>query len=125
MFTEEKIQKLQEYYDQIDEAEKAFSNEYSKAMEGATERNHTITRNGKEVEVSEATLWYETNNLGGQSEAGVFLQTLYPAVFALAEKQNEISNEMHDFSVKQLGINPTKIKMIDIIRIAQGVNKMK
>lgn len=125
MFTQENVEKLEKFYSEISKLEDEFTTQYSLAIEGAKERKHTINRNEKDVEVTEDTLWYETNNLGANCDAGAFLKEKYPQVFELAEKQNTLTNEMHEFSLKELNINPTKIRMIDIIKIAQGVSNLK
>ena len=123
-YTNEKIEKLQDFYNKLEEIKTELNSEYVNAKEGASEKVHKLTRNDKEVEVSEDMLWYEVENLGSNCEAGTILQPKYPKVFELSKQYDETVHAMNAFSIKELGVDPLKVSLIDIIRIAMAVKEM-
>lgn len=123
--TNEKIKKLDDFYREIETLKIELDNEYVGAREGAENKKQSLVRKTKdgekEVEISEDRLWYELRNLGWQSQAGETMKKTYPKVFELYEKHSKAVSDMEDFCLKELNINPTKITLLDIIRIVEGV----
>lgn len=121
MFTQEKIEKISKFYEEIEILKSALDNEYVIAFEGSDERKRdTPTRK----DVPENNLWYEVQNLGDNCEAGKLLREIYPKVFECADNYNRKVSEMNAYSLKELNIDPLKITFLDIIRIAKGVKDM-
>ena len=123
MYTTQTFQKLEEYFVKIDSLGAETNQLFSDYLVNSKERTHTITRNGKLVEVTEDILWYEVQNLGSQCEAYEFLKSLYPYFFAKTEEREATIVEMEKFAQAELGINALKMSLIDIIKLATGVAK--
>jgi hypothetical protein len=121
MFTQEKIDTISKFYEEIETLKSILDNEYIKAFEGSDERKRdTPTRK----DVPENNLWYEVQNLGDNCEAGKLLREIYPKVFESADNYNRKVSEMNAYALKELNIDPLKITFLDIIRIAKGVKDM-
>ena len=114
----EKFTKQLENYDkQIHKLAEDINKLYSPIIATAKERKHKITRNGKEVEVREDALWYELRNLGLESEAGKFLYEKYKEILDLDIKHKNLVKEMEDYCIKEVGINPLQMSILDIIKL--------
>jgi hypothetical protein len=121
MFTQEKIDTIAKFYEEIETLKSILDNEYIKSFEGSDERKRdTPTRK----DVPENNLWYEVQNLGDNCEAGKLLREIYPKVFESADNYNRKVSEMNAYALKELNIDPLKITFLDIIRIAKGVKDM-
>jgi hypothetical protein len=125
MITKEHIAKMDTFYKDIDSVKAELDNAYVIAREGAEERKQKVMRkiDGKdtEVEAPEDKLWYEVANLGEDCEAGKTLKAIYPKVFELSAKHNALVAEMTAYSLKEIGIDPMRITLMDILRIVDGV----
>lgn len=125
MITKQHIKKISEFYSEINKTKETLDNEYVKAREGAEERKVKVERiennTPKEIETPEANLWYEVQNLGTNCQAGKALKPKYPKVFEAVEKHEKVVGEMNAYCIKEIGIDPLKLSLLDIIRIVEGV----
>jgi polyribonucleotide nucleotidyltransferase len=127
MFTQEKINTLSKAYDELELIKADLDKAYEPVSLSAQERSYKVTRNGKEVDIAEDTLWYELRNLGTdvESDAKTILKPLYPELFDLSELYNKKVLEISEFALKELNIDPLKISFIGIVRIVTGLIDMK
>jgi hypothetical protein len=125
MITRENIKKLEEFYKQINDTKAVLDSEYSNAYEGSKERKQKIMRkiDGKDVEVEapEDKLWYEVTNLGVQCQAGQVLKPIYPKVFEAVEIHEKAVAELNAYCIREIGIDPLKLSLLDIIKIVDGI----
>jgi hypothetical protein len=125
MITKENIQKLEEFYKQINDSKATLDSEYSNAYEGSNERKQKIMRkiDGKDIEVEapEDKLWYEVQNLSVNCDAGLVLNKIYPKVFEAVETHEKAVAELNAYCIKEIGIDPLKLSLLDIIKIVDGI----
>lgn len=125
MFTQQKIDILSRAYDELELIKADMDNAYAPISLTSKERVYKTTRDGKEIEVAEDVLWYELRNLGVKSDAGTILSPLYPQIFELSELYNKKVEEISEYAIKELGIDPLNISFIGIIRIVNAMVDMK
>jgi hypothetical protein len=125
MINKENIQKLEEFYKQINDSKATLDSEYSNAYEGSNERKQKIMRKieGKDVEVEapEDKLWFEVMNLGVNCDAGKVLRVVYPKVFDAVDTHEKAVAELNAYCIKEIGIDPLKLSLLDIIKIVDGI----
>jgi hypothetical protein len=125
MITRENIKKLEEFYKQINDSKATLDSEYSNAYEGSNERKQKIMRKieGKDVEVEapEDKLWYEVLNLSFDSDAGRVLKPIYPKVYEAVQAHEKAVADLNAYCIKEIGIDPLKLSLLDIIKIVDGV----
>jgi hypothetical protein len=125
MITKENIQKLEEFYKQINDSKSTLDSEYSNAYEGSNERKQKIMRkiDGKDIEVEapEDKLWYEVVNLGTGCDAGKVLKPIYPKVFEAVDIHEKAVADLNAYCIKEIGIDPLKLSLLDIIKIVDGI----
>ena len=114
--TKEKLDKFFEVYGRYEKAEEEASNELSKARMNSKRRIKY-----KNEFVEESVLWDELRYVGANGEAGKILKEKYPLVFSKAEEQDKIGAECMSFCNVEMGIDFTKVRVSDIIRICMGV----
>ena len=114
--TKEKLDKFFEIYGRYEKAEEEASNELSKAMMNSKRRIKY-----KNEFVEEKVLWDELRYVGANGDAGKMLKEKYKAVFSSAENQDKIGAECMSFCNLEMGIDFTKVRVSDIIRICMGV----
>jgi hypothetical protein len=124
MYTDKVIGELEVMFEEITSLGNETDKMFSDILLGATERNHTITRNGRQVVTTEDILWFEVQNLGSDCDAGKYLSTIYPDFFAKTKERQEKVSLMEQFVNIELGINALKMSLIDIIKLIKGVCKM-
>jgi hypothetical protein len=119
MYNQENIEKLEQFYKEIEELKTPMDSEYQNIYQGSEERKHKLPN--RDAETPEDALWYEVSKLGAGSEAGLFLKELYPKIFELADAYNLKVKEMETFAQKELRTDPLKITLLDIVRIAKSI----
>lgn len=122
-FTQEKIEKVEQFYKDIAIYKKELDDEYVKAYEGSQDRKIEVERKDGKQEVREDLAWYEVQNLGAGCSSAKALRPKYPKVFELADRFNLKVAEMEAYCMKELGVDPQKLTFIDIIRIVNGLIK--
>lgn len=121
MYTQKNIEKLEQFYKEIEELKTPMDSEYQNIYQGSEERKHKLPN--RPAEVTEDALWYEVSKLGAGCEAGLFLKELYPNMFELADAYNLKVKEMETFALKELKTDPLKITLLDIVRIVKSINE--
>lgn len=125
MIKKENIAQLEVFYKEINETKAKLDSEYSNAYEGSSERKQKIIRKfdgiDKEVEAPEDKLWFEVMNLGVNCDAGKVLKNIYPNVFDAVDKHEKVVSDLNDYCLKEIGIDPLKLSLLDIIKIVDGV----
>ena len=123
--TQEKIDKLYKFYEEIDEIGKLANEAVDLAKKNKDKTIEVRRKNGKKSKVAEGLLWEEIWEIGTLSEGYAILQNKYPEAFKRSEEFTEKSNEMKKFAIVELGIDTTKIKLTDIIRLVEAVIDFK
>lgn len=111
------IAKLVELYSELEALEKDASDTLLAVKIPNKDNEHTLVRNGKRITLKEAVLWQEVLHLGADSQAGGILKGLYPIVFEKYALHNQKADELKEFTVRELGIDYNKMRVIDIIRL--------
>lgn len=115
--TPEKIAGLQKIYDNLD----VLNRNATEAILAAKEFKNNLVlikrKDGKEDEVREAELWEEIKYLGAVSEGYEVLKRRYPKAFEAGELQKKQAEELNVYCMRELGINPVQLRLIDIINL--------
>lgn len=123
--TPEKVEGLRKIYSEL----KELSERSSDAINAAKEFKNNLVliqrKDGKEVEVKESMLWEEVRFLGSATEGYAVLKDKYPEAFRLGEEQQNKAKELNDYSVKELGVNPVALRLIDIIDLVEAIVESK
>ena len=109
----EHIETLQKIYDEIESLKEKESELLKQAQIGAEERKMTL----REQEVDESIGWYEVFNLGADCEAGKILTERHPEVFAASKATQEKFNELKTYAQEHFQVDPTKMSMLDVIKL--------
>ncbi len=111
------IRELYSRFSEIEAVERRASDALAVAREAGKESELPVQRDGKEVQVKERHLWHEVLSLGMDSAAGAVLARKYPEVFALYTRQNELADQLREFTVRAFGIDYNKLRLTDIVRM--------
>ena len=114
--TKEKLDKFFEIYGNYEKAEEEAINELSKAK---MNMNRRIKYKNEFVE--EKVLWDEVRYSGINGEAGKMLKEKYPLVFSTTEAQDKLGAECMSYCSVEMGIDFTKVRVSDIIRLCMGI----
>jgi hypothetical protein len=82
-----------------------------------------VNSDKKEVKVKEKHLWDEIQMIGMNSEAGRILLKKYPEVFEMEAKVLAKKKELEDYSLKELGFNPTAMNLVNLIDLINKIIK--
>ena len=120
--TEEQVKKIKKMYEDYE----AKFHESEKILTEAQKdsQNRNITRNDKEgnpQEIREYDAWEEAKVLGWESEAGKALREKYPRAYELFQEQQKLKQEIYEYSMKTLKVDPYNLSLKDIIEVAQAV----
>lgn len=118
--TVEKIQKLDSIYTEISQLSKKVSDLLILAKKNK-DKELTITREGKLIQITEGRLWDEVRVLGEDSEAGTILKPLYPDVFEHSSIQRKKADELRVFCHAELGVDPSALRLIDILHLVNAM----
>ena len=119
--TKKKIEKLAKIYDEIDDLDRQSTDAINAAKEFKNNLLLIKRKNGKEVEVTEGTLWEEVRWIGEASEGYGALKGRYPRAFYLGELQRAKAKELAVFCKAEIGLDPIKLRLIDIIRLIEAM----
>ncbi|MFW5903090.1 MAG: hypothetical protein ACOCTT_04330 [archaeon] len=120
--TPEQIKKTKELYAEHNEAQKKAKQMYNRLRKIGKEK--MIERANKEGEMEEIRLYdclEEASSLGWGSPAGEAIAEEYPKMKELYDKQKRLSNEIEELVSGEMGINPFKVQLDDIIKVAEAV----
>ena len=118
METKDIIEKIYALNTEVQELLAKESDQYKKATE-ARDNKITITREEKEIEVTEGELWEEVRIVGGGGEAAKFLKQKYSEVFETAEIREAKNKELHDFIQEQLGFSFRQMGIADYMKLTE------
>ena len=123
MITRPKILKLKELTEEVQTTLELASELLKTAQDRAGHKKHKVTRGGKTHEVPESALWEEVFqlNLAGAKEATTILNKEHPEVFEAFKKQNEAADELKAFSMRELGVDHTRMTLSAYIQITEGM----
>lgn len=116
--TPELIVKLENLYEELDALTIEASDAINLAREN-TEKPITITRNEKEIELTEGVLWDEIYSRA-LTNARETLVAIYPDAFAKSELAESKRKELNDFVVSEIGFNPDKMRVSDLLKLVTG-----
>jgi len=115
------FKELEKRVAKVTDAEEKASELLRTAQDRFGLREHSFSRDGKEVTVTEKILWEEVFYLGEGSQAGEILTEKHPQVFAAYEEQSQAAEELKKFCITELGIDYTKMTIADYLRMTEGV----
>lgn len=124
--TKEKIDQLYNFYEEIDRLQGLANDAINLAKQNKDKSKlQVVRRNGKKDKVLEDLLWQEVWTIGKSSEGYDALKSKYPDAFAKTDAYLAKSRELKKFSVAELGIDTTAIRLTDIIRLVEGIVEFK
>lgn len=123
-FTRETLDQLHKLTAELKETKEIASELLRTAQDRFKTRTHKITRNGKEIELTEKVLWDEVFYLGVACEAAQILKPIHPEVFEAFAKQDEKAKEIKKFSVTELGLDYEALTLSDYLRMTEGLFKL-
>lgn len=115
--------KIIELDDKCQEQENIASELLRTAQDRHNDEEIEIEREGKKVKVKEKTLWQEVWHLGTKCEAANELRKKHPEVFEAYDKQDKYAQELKAVVFEELGIDHTKLRISDFIRITEEMVK--
>jgi hypothetical protein len=121
MFTRESLDKLHELTAAVNSAKEQASELLRTAQDRYNTKVHKLTRDGKEVELTEKVLWDEVFYLGPACESGTVLKREHPEVFEAYKRQDDTANELKRFCIVELGIDYTQLTLSDYLRATEGM----
>lgn len=116
--TKEIIEKIYRLNDEVKALLEKESEQYIKATDNREELI-TITRDGKEVEVTEGELWEEIRILGAGCESAKIMKQKYSEVFETAEIREAKNKELHDFIQETLGFSFRQMAIADYMKLTE------
>ena len=124
MFTREKLDKLYKLQDNTTKAKEHASELMRIAKDRYNDREHTITREGKEIKIKESVMWYEVFQIGVASQSGKFLAKKHPQVFEAYKKQDKNAEELKKFCIVELEVDYTQMTISDYTKLTEGMFKL-
>jgi len=113
------VKKLEEYHTTIQELTEKQSELLKQAQEGSAEKKITL----REQETTQDLAWYEVYNKGTDCDAANALRPLYPDVFEVTDKLNQTAQEMNDYCRTELDVDPSKMSILDVIKLIRVFSK--
>lgn len=124
METKEIIEKIYSLNDELKSLLEKESEQYIKATENRDEIIK-ITREEKEVEVTEGELWEEIRIVGAGGEAAKIMKQKYYDVFETAELREAKNKELHDFIQEALGFSFRQMGIADYMKLTEMLIEYK
>lgn len=119
MFTRETLNEVQRLTAEIKSTKEHASELLRVAQDRFGHRKHKFTREGKEVEITEKTLWNEVWYL--IPETTKFMRGLHPEVFEAYDKQDAAANELKKFCLLEMGFDFTAMTIGDYLKMTEGL----
>ena len=123
--TKEKIDQLYKFYDEIDQLQTEANDAINLAKKNKNNKIEVVRKDGKKSKVTEDLLWQEIWTISKASEGYAVLEKKYPEAFKKSDEFLKRSRELKKFSIAELGIDTTAIKLTDIIRLVEGIVDFK
>jgi len=121
MFTRENLKQLHDLTQKVNDTKEMSSDLLRTAQDRFKNRTHKLTREGKEIELTEKVLWDETFYLGVGCQAGKLLKTLHPEVFEAYRNQDEAAAELKKFSIVELGLDYSQLTLSDYLKATESL----
>lgn len=121
MITREKLNKLHELTKNVSDAKELASENLKTVQDRFNHRKHKLNREGKEVELTEKTLWDEVFYIGPASQAGEILKSIHPQVFEMYAEQDKAATELKKFAITELGMNFESLTLSDYLKATESL----
>lgn len=115
----EKIETIHQLDAELKELLEQESNEYKKVID-VKDQKLTITRNGKEVEVTKGELLEEVR-IAQSEEATAYLKKDHPKLFEFANKREQKNQELHNYIQKEFGFSFRHMSVSDFLKLTEAV----
>lgn len=119
--TRKQISELEELTKKFKDQKETASELLRVAQDRFGHIKHKITRQGKEVELTEKILWEEVFYLNIDSEAGKILREKHPEVFEAYKIQDTMAIELQKFVLVNLGIDQTQMTISDYMKLSESL----
>lgn len=116
-----KIVRLKELYQENEDLGSGYADSRAVAKESEQNKIKVKRKDGQELEVTEGDLWKEIKYLGRETEGYEVLKQKYPKAFDLGEAQQAKAKEIEEYGIRELGINPFKLRIIDFINLVEMI----
>jgi hypothetical protein len=124
MITRENINELKNITNKIEEAKERSSELLRTAQDRYNHVTHKLTREGKEVEIKEKTLWDEVFYLGTASQAGQILEKAHPEVFEAYKEQDRLAQDLKKYGITEMGFDPTQMTLANYLDMTESLFKI-
>lgn len=121
IITQKHIDNLRKLEAERTKVDIAVSDKLVEAKRVGGENLVEVERNGEKLQVREKILWQEVFHLGADCQAGEILKKKYPEAFEQAVKQNEVVDNLHNYSNKYFGFDYTQMRLIDLIDLIESL----
>lgn len=116
------INDLFEKIEEVHSLDKEVTDIYSKLKEGSRDRKITISREDKEIEVTEHDLWEEVRHRAKTNALDV-LKEKYPTEMDLLMKHQNLIDEVNVYLIQNYGVNPTEMRMTKLLVLIKDIIK--
>lgn len=117
------IKEIIKKFDQLDELNIKASNAINEAKKDAVKRIVKVTRNGKEVEVTEKDLWDEVYN-NANTDAKEVLNEKYPEVFKLSNEAQELAKEIQTELAKDFDLPTNRENLVGFGKLIKFIVRL-
>jgi hypothetical protein len=122
--TKTKIAKLSKLEKELENLKREASYKLENAKQ-LGDIEHTLTRGGEKVKVTEKDLWEEVFRLGQNCEAGTILSKDYPEVFDAYKKVDDKAKEMEVYFADKFGFSFSQMSPSRLLRFVEAVIEYK
>jgi|GEM_PF-6272207 len=123
--TKEQIEQLRELTNKNTEITQKVNSQMAEIKRTGKDNLHKVVRGGQEQEVKEFFLWEEVYNIGINSEAGKVLEEKYKDFFADVREQEEVVNDINEFTNANLGFDFRQMNLINLIDLILSIKDIK
>jgi len=121
MISRNEIEKLKSLLKEIQEQKVITSELLRTAQDRFNHVSHKLTRDGKEIELTEKVLWQEVFLLGSGCQAAGILRQAHPEVFEAYDKQEKLAVELKKFTISELGMDYSAMTLADYVNLTEGI----
>jgi hypothetical protein len=105
----------------VNDAKEMASENLKTVQDRFNHRKHKLEREGKEIELTEKTLWDEVFYIGPSSQAGEILKKIHPQVFEMYETQDLAAQELKKFAIVEMGMNFEALTLSDYLKATESL----
>jgi hypothetical protein len=121
MITREKIAKLKELTEETTRISEVISESIRTAQDRYNNVIEKVEREGVIVEIPRKALWEEVFYMGLGCQAAGILRKHHPEVFEAYEEQEKAGNALKAFTVNELGVDFTRLRLSDYLMMTEGM----